>query len=198
MIGRDERRQAFLIIDEASQYTDNSIETLLTKVRQFKLGVMLAYQHLDHKELNDNIRSALYGSTAVKFVGGAGHRDRMRLAREMETTPDFIAEQKRDSRRKPEWSQFACYVRNSTHAAVALTLPFYRLENLPKMADAAYARMMAKNQIRVSAIASPAPRATPPHETAPATGPTAPSSPTTATPSPSTNPQAPREESPTF
>lgn len=154
----EQRKQSFLIIDEASSYTDDQIETLLTKVRQFKLGVFLTYQHLSHKELNDNVLSAVYGSTAVKFVGGANFQDRRRLAREMETQPEFIQAQRRDRAETPQWAQFACYVRNYTDQAISLTLPFYKLENMERMSDEAHAALAERNQRRVSSVSVPAPK----------------------------------------
>jgi hypothetical protein len=155
----EQRKQSFLIIDEASSYTDDQIETLLTKVRQFKLGVFLTYQHLSHKELNDNVLSAVYGSTAVKFVGGTNFQDRRRLAREMETEPEFIQAQRRDRSEKPYWAQFACYVRNYTERAVSLNLPFYKLESMQRMSDEAYASLAARNQKRVASVSVPSPKA---------------------------------------
>jgi hypothetical protein len=156
-IPEKQRKPAFLVIDEASAYTDQTIETLLTKVRQFKLGVVLAYQHLDHKEFDDAIRSALYSSTSIKYVGGASYTDQRRLAREMNTTPEFIAAQKKDSSEPPKYTRFACYVRNYSETAISLTVPIGGMEAMAKMSEQEFAVMGERNRARVSAPMQSAP-----------------------------------------
>jgi hypothetical protein len=149
-IPKDRRRPCFIIVDEASPYTDDHIETLLTKVRQFHVGILLAYQHLEHKEITETVKSALMSSTSIKYAAALGFSDRRYMAREMETTPEFIQAQKRDSTKTPHWAQFACYVRNHTDAAVSLLVPFYEIESQPKMDDEALARLLDANAARVS------------------------------------------------
>jgi hypothetical protein len=168
---KDQRHPCFVIVDEASPYTDDQIETLLTKVRQFHVGILLAYQHLEHKEITDTVKSALMSSTSVKYAASLGFSDRRYMAREMETTPEFIQAQKKSE--TEGWTRFACYVRNLTDGAISLKVPFGQLEKLPKMSPRALARVLAANAERVSDInkqltpplASPAPeRVAPPPE----------------------------------
>jgi len=152
-IPESDRSPAFLIVDEAAPYFDDTFEKLLTRVRQFKLGVVIAFQHLE--QASQKLRSAIASSTTVKYAGGVGYSDRSWLAREMETAHEFIGAQKKDSREPPHWSQFACYVRNFTDQAVSLTVPFFQLENLPKMTDAEHAALAERNRARVSADRTP-------------------------------------------
>lgn len=154
-IPEGDRRPAFLIVDEAAPYFDDTFEKLLTRVRQFKLGVVIAFQHLE--QASQKLRSAIASSTSVKYAGGVGFTDRAWLAREMETSHDFIGAQKKDSREPPHWSQFACYVRNFTDNAVSLTVPFYQLENEPKMSDEEHRRILQLNREQVSYTAPPQP-----------------------------------------
>jgi hypothetical protein len=144
-----ERVPSFLIVDEAAPYFDDTFEKLLTRVRQFKLGVVIAFQHLE--QATQKLRSAIASSTSVKYAGGVGYTDRSWLAREMETTHEFIGAQKKDSGEPPQWRQFACHVRNFTEKAVALTVPFYTLESMPKMTDAEHEALLERNRARVSA-----------------------------------------------
>ena len=148
-IAPENRRQAFLIVDEAAPYFDETFEKLLTRVRQFKLGVCIAFQHLD--QASEKLRSAIASSTAVKYGGGTGYADARWLGHEMRVDPEFIQAQKRDSKRPPQWSQFACYVRNYTDRAVSLTVPFYALESMPQMSDAEHTALLERNRARVSA-----------------------------------------------
>jgi hypothetical protein len=140
----------------------------LTRVRQFKLGVCLAFQHME--QASEKLRSSIASNTSVKLAGGLGYNDSRWLSREMETTPEFIKAQERDNADPPRWTQLACYVRNFTRTAVSLTVPFYALENMPQMSDAQYKAMLERNRARVSA---PAPEAKPPPSPAPQSPPKA-------------------------
>ena len=41
------RRPAFVYIDEAADYFDENIDTLLIQARKYKVGLTFAHQHLD-------------------------------------------------------------------------------------------------------------------------------------------------------
>jgi hypothetical protein len=150
------RKPVFLIVDEAAPYFDASFDQLLTRVRQFKLGCVIAFQHLE--QATDKLKSSIASNTSIKYAGGLGYSDRRWLAREMETDEEFIRAQRKDRSTPPQWTQFALYVRNQMDAALSLTIPFYRLENLPRLSAAAHARLLAQNKKRVSAIAAPEPK----------------------------------------
>ena len=154
----DHRRPAFLIVDEAAQYFDETFDTLLNRVRQFKLGVVIAFQNT--QQANDKLKASIASSTAVKYAGGTSFDDARWLSREMRCDPEFILSQKRDGR-PPKWSQFACYVRNFTGAAVSLTVPFFTLESMPQMTPTEHQALLTANRARVSA-----PQLTPEQEAA--------------------------------
>ena len=46
-IPEHKRRPTFLIIDECAPYVDDTFDKLLTRLRQFKLGVCAAFQHME-------------------------------------------------------------------------------------------------------------------------------------------------------
>lgn len=152
----EERRPAYLIIDEAAPYFDKTFESLLTRVRQFKLGVVIAFQHLE--QATEKLRSAIASSTSIKYAGGVGFSDRRWLAHEMECAADFIGAQRKDGAQPPKWTKFAVYVRNYTQSALSLTIPFYTLEKMPVMSDEAHAAILEANKRRVAAIAAPTPK----------------------------------------
>ncbi|MDR3571754.1 MAG: type IV secretion system DNA-binding domain-containing protein, partial [Candidatus Pacebacteria bacterium] len=158
-IPQEKRRPTFLIIDEAAPYFDDTFDKLLTRVRQFKLGVCVAFQHME--QASEKLRSSIASNTSVKMAGGLGYTDSRWLARDMETTPEFLKSQRRDSAEPPQWTQLACYVRNFTPQAVSLTIPFYVLENMPQMTPAEHGALLERNRMRVSsprAEIKPAPR----------------------------------------
>jgi hypothetical protein len=152
-IAEDERRPAFLIIDEAAPYFDPTFEKLLTRVRQFKLGVVLAFQHLE--QAPDKLKAALAANTSIKFAGRMGYRDRTWMAHEMNCSPDYIQELQKDAVDPPQWTQYACHVLSKTDAAVTLTLPFFTLENCPKMGAEQLAALIAENNKKLAGVPRP-------------------------------------------
>ena len=157
-IPEEKRRPTMLIIDEAAPYFDETFDSMLTRVRQYKLGVTIAFQHLE--QASDKLRSSIASNTSIKFAGGLGYSDSRWLAREMRTSPEFLQAQKRDARDPPKWTQFACYVRNYTDAAVSLTIPIGSLEAQPTMSEHEMGLLLLANRLRVSYL-PPAPTPTP-------------------------------------
>ena len=109
-IAFNDRKPVLLIVDEALPYFDETFEKLWTRVRQYKLGVFTAFQHL--KGMDEGLKGALASSTSVKTIGGLGYDDSRWVAREMRTTPEFLQAQTRDPAEPPQWTQYACYVGN--------------------------------------------------------------------------------------
>lgn len=151
------RRPAFLIVDEAAEYFDESLETLLSQVRKLSLGLLFAHQHLD--QLSPALRSSVAANTSIKLAGGVSDRDARTLAADMRSTPDFIAAMKKHR----SATEFACFVRNATESAVRLRIPFGALERAPTMNAAEHAALLARNRLRYAASpAAPRPAATGP------------------------------------
>jgi hypothetical protein len=146
----NQRRPCFLVIDEAAPYFDDTFERLFTRARQFKLATIMAFQHLE--QASDKLKAAIMSSSRVKYAAALGYSDRRRLAQEMETTPEFIASLKKDVRDpdRPEWSQFACYVRPDFSTACVQTVQFYQLESMPKMSEAAHQQLLLRNKERLT------------------------------------------------
>ena len=68
-----QRRPAFLYIDEAADYFDDNIDTLLIQARKYKLGVTLAHQFLD--QLTPALRASMMTNPAIRFAGGVSQKD---------------------------------------------------------------------------------------------------------------------------
>jgi hypothetical protein len=173
----DERRKpCFLVVDEAAPYFDDQFEKLLTRVRQFKLGVVIAFQHLE--QATDKLRSAIASNTSVKYAGGLGYADSRWLAREMRTTPERLLGLRKDSAEPPQYTRYACYVRGMD-APVELTVPFYALENMPKMPANQFAELLERNKTRTAYKEQPV---APPTPKTPSTSEAADPAPPTASP----------------
>jgi hypothetical protein len=140
-VPESQRVPAYLIIDEAAEYFDGTLERLLAQARKFNLGVLFAHQHMD--QLSPALRSAVAANTSIKMAGGVSDHDARLLAADMRTSPAFIgATRKRDTA-----TEFACYVRNRTDIAVRLTVPFGTVETAPVMDDETRIRLLARNRV---------------------------------------------------
>lgn len=143
---RSERRAAFVYVDEASEYFDGNINTLLIQARKYNLGLALAHQHLD--QLGDReLRASVIGSPAVRYAGGLADKDARALAADMRTTGDFLMA----TRKHNHETEFACFVRNHTPSAIKLTLPLLLAEREPKMSVADFANLKARVRAEVAA-----------------------------------------------
>ncbi|HVH75194.1 MAG TPA: hypothetical protein VM755_09785 [Stellaceae bacterium] len=136
-----DRRPAFLIVDEAADYFDSSIDDLLTEARKYKLGCVFAHQYLD--QCTPSLRASLAANTAIKMAGGVSTSDARAMASDMRTTPDFILSQPR--------LYFACHIRNVTPQAVSIPIEVGKLESEPRLSQDAYDDMRRRNRERVSA-----------------------------------------------
>jgi len=142
-----QRRPALLLIDEAADYFDASLETILSQARKFNLGVLFAHQHLE--QLTPALRASVAANTSIKFAGGVSDRDARALAADMRTTPEFVS-----GMRKHEHStEFACYVRNFTPSAIRLSIPFGTMERADRMTDDEHAQLIAGNRQRLCVTA---------------------------------------------
>ena len=87
----------------------------------------MAHQYLG--QLPRGLPGSLMTNTSIKLVGGTSDKDTREMAKEMRTTPEFIAGMTKQSSQ----TSFAAYVRNITPQAMTLNVPFGTAEALPKM-----------------------------------------------------------------
>lgn len=132
----NERRQTFLIVDEAAPYFDDRTEMLLSKARKFGLASLWATQYLE--QIPSGVKAAIYGNTAIKFAAALGSTDAMLLGREMFCNADFIRSMKKhemmcDGEKIPFKAEYACHVHGQTDQAVKLTVPFFVMEKAAPM-----------------------------------------------------------------
>lgn len=142
-----QRHPAFVYIDEASDYFDRNIDSLLIQARQFKVGLTFAHQSIG--QLKDpGLRASVMTNPAVRLAGGVSALDANMLDADMRTSSEFLIHM---NKRKTT-SDFACFVRNLTPAAVRVSVPLGSAGREPLMTAAAHAKLMAR--IR-AAVASP-------------------------------------------
>ena len=59
-------RPFYLYIDEFQNYSTDSIESILSEARKYKLGLVMAHQFVD--QLEDNIRDAVFGNVGSMLI----------------------------------------------------------------------------------------------------------------------------------
>lgn len=143
VIAPDERTPTFVYVDEAQEYFDDSVETLLNQARKYRVGLTLAHQTLD--QLSPRLRATILANTSVKFAGGVSARDARALADELHTTSDFIE----SMRRRPDRSEFAVWVKHASPQAVRMTTPLGFLERQPLQSEESLALLMEQNRERI-------------------------------------------------
>ncbi|MEM7241529.1 MAG: type IV secretory system conjugative DNA transfer family protein [Pseudomonadota bacterium] len=117
-----ERMPTFVYIDEAQEYFDQNIETILSQARKYNVGMVMAHQYLD--QLSPRLQSAFMSNTSIKMAGGLSVKDARAFASEFRTDAEFIASQPKGS--------FATSIRGHTNSAVSLKIPFGHMESMEK------------------------------------------------------------------
>ena len=136
---------AFLIIDEAADYFDENLESLLTQARKYHLGVLFAHQAMS--QMSQSLQGIVAGNTSIKVAGGVSDKDARALAPDMRATADFLSDLKKTDRS----AQFGAYIRNKTARAIRVDVPFGMLEKEPRMTDEQHAALIERNKARYSA-----------------------------------------------
>lgn len=136
------RTPTFVYVDEAQEYFDESIETILNQARKYRVGLTLAHQTLD--QLAPRLRAALHANTSLKCVGGVSSKDARALADELHTSADFIE----SMRRRKDRTEFALWLKQRTPHALRMTVPLGHLERQPILSEEAYAALLAENRAR--------------------------------------------------
>jgi type IV secretory pathway TraG/TraD family ATPase VirD4 len=77
-----ERRPFFLYIDEFQAFTTRFIADMASELRKYRVGLILAHQHLD--QLEPDIRHAVFGNVGTLISFRVGPKDAMILAREFQ------------------------------------------------------------------------------------------------------------------
>lgn len=139
----DKRRPTFVYIDEAQDYFDESIESLLNQGRKYKVGLTIAHQNLD--QFSQKLRASVMASTSIKLVGGLSAKDTAAFAREMGCEETFISER----RKHQKHTEFACVIRNHTREPRALAVPLGLMEREPRMSEKEREAMLSANRLRI-------------------------------------------------
>ena len=84
------RRDFFLYIDEFQNYVTDSIESILSEARKYRLGLVIAHQYLDQLEKDNklsgavNLKGAVFGNVGTMMLYKIGPQDAEFCAKEMQ------------------------------------------------------------------------------------------------------------------
>lgn len=84
--GKEGRKPFFLYIDEFQNYITESIETILSEARKYKLGLIMAHQYIKQLEGDDGkskVKDAVFGNVGSMMVYKIGAQDAEYIAKEM-------------------------------------------------------------------------------------------------------------------
>ncbi|MDD5469639.1 MAG: type IV secretion system DNA-binding domain-containing protein, partial [Candidatus Peribacteraceae bacterium] len=87
--GKEERKDFFLYIDEFQNFVTDSIESILSEARKYRLGLVLAHQYIDQLEKEDklsggvSLKGAVFGNIGTMMMYKIGPQDAEVCAKEM-------------------------------------------------------------------------------------------------------------------
>lgn len=122
-IPKRERTPTLVYIDEAQDYFDPTVSTILSQARKYQVGMVLAHQYLG--QLTGGLQEAVEANTSIKLAGGVSARDARTLAGQLNADAGLIQRQAKGS--------FATYIRGFTDRAVSMSFTFFELEKLPRL-----------------------------------------------------------------
>jgi hypothetical protein len=140
-IDPEDRTPTMVYVDEAQEYFDDTIETILNQARKYRVGLTLAHQTLD--QLSPRLRSAIHANTSMKCAGGVSARDARAMADELHTSSDFIESMKR----RRGTSEFAVWIKHQTPQAIRLSVPLGFLERQPILVEEEYEALLERNRV---------------------------------------------------
>ncbi|WP_417455885.1 type IV secretory system conjugative DNA transfer family protein [Kordiimonas sp.] len=139
----NERTPTFLYVDEAQDYFDETIETLLVQGRKQHFGLIMAHQNL--AQTSTRLNAVLAANTTIKFAGGISDKDARALASDMRTSVDMLL----SMRKRADQTEFALSVRNQRPHALKIDIPIGFLEQQGAMSTEDYEALMEWNRERV-------------------------------------------------
>ena len=116
---RKERIDTYFLVDEAQEYVDRNISTLLVQARKYRVSVILAHQYLN--QLPSDALQSVMGNTLTKFAGRVSASDARALAPDLHTTKEFLSSIKKLT--------FALYVSDDMQNAITINVPAGYIED---------------------------------------------------------------------
>jgi hypothetical protein len=141
-MSRRGNRPIHVYIDECYPYVDDKLGTMLTIIRSYNVGLMLAFQSVG--QMGSYTRTIL-GQTNIKFISGAEKTDAEAFA---ESYRGMEADEILAVRKRGHTAAFAMQ-HSELPRAVTVQFPFGELDQRPLMSEADYRLLRARNKARV-------------------------------------------------
>lgn len=136
------RNPTYVFIDEAQDYLDTNISTLLEQSRKYNVSITLAHQQLS--QLPHEIQSSILTNTSTKFIGGCSSSDARVLAEDMRTDSQTLINKDK--------LYFTTFIKGFTRSAITLKIKAGYMEGLPQRSDEEYDLLIANNRERISSL----------------------------------------------
>ena len=129
-------RPAYILMDEAQEMVDEvKTGALLTQMRHFKLGALLAHQNIK-PQLTDGMFSTLSANTRIKCASTRSYADAAAMAKDMRCTPEFIMNQQKTG----TTVRFALFCDGVTPHPFSFEVDFIETNNFDKVSGEEYKR----------------------------------------------------------
>jgi len=126
MIPEQEKIPTICYLDEAHEYIDKNVNTILAQARKQRIGMFMAHQYLG--QIRDNeVAKGLEANASIKLAGGVSASDARGLAAQMNAEASDIQNQ-------PTF-HFMTYARGVTQRGLPIAFPPGSLEKLPTRHD---------------------------------------------------------------
>jgi Type IV secretion-system coupling protein DNA-binding domain len=113
---------AFLFIDEFQDFVDEQATAKqLRLAREYNLGIICAHQNMYCDELNDALRSAISGNTAIKYSAKVYGSDKSYMLKDLGCDEQFLDAQVQD--KEKQLVRFACVVKGYPPFPVSIKYP---------------------------------------------------------------------------
>ena len=146
IIEKHARTPTYIYIDEAERIVDATLTRMLAQVRKYKGAITFAHQNLD--QLEPSIRAGVMANTSIKLAGGVSAKDARALSEDFRCSSDFLLAQKKGRSE----ANFACFARNVTDQAVALSIPLGYLESLGMLSDVGYEALIESSRQKYGVV----------------------------------------------
>ena len=143
----EERRPTFVYVDEAQDYIDGTVNTILEQARKYKVSLTLAHQQL--AQLPPEVRASVSNNTSTKYIGGVSAVDARALAEDMHTEWEKLRGQRK--------LHFSLYVRGFLPKPITFKVKPGLMEAEPGRTDCELAELLHYTRTQYSSSA-PKPR----------------------------------------
>jgi hypothetical protein len=149
------RPPCLLFVDEAKEYVDESIDELLSTIGKYQVGIALFFQFFG--QLSETLHTSVLGNCSVLCAGGLTVPEARVICKEMHVDDKMIRSQVKDAAVPPQWATFAIHVKYMTNHALTVHVPFYQLDNMPRMSDELHKKLLTENRLKLTGMPDPAP-----------------------------------------